>query len=37
MHAQRSVHKFYGMSDGIDGGREDYSNSGGLRAMYIVQ
>ena len=24
-------------SDGIDGGREDYSNSGCLRAMYIVQ
>ena len=23
--------------DGIDGGREDRSNSGGLRAMYIVQ
>ena len=23
--------------DGIDGGQKDYSNSGGLRAMYIVQ
>ena len=23
--------------DGIDGGQKDYSNSGGLSAMYIVQ
>ena len=23
--------------DGIDGGQKDFSNSGGLRAMYIVR
>ena len=32
-----SARKLLGLLLEIDGGQKDYSNSGGLRAMYIVQ